>query len=239
MDRSSAVRDTRDRLMVIVVASHPDDPEYGLGGTINCLIDRGYLIICVILTRGERGGDPAIRVHETVAALTSLGVSPGSIHFGPFEDADLQASRDTVAYLEHFVDHNIVAAFVPTDHDSHQDHFHCNLAAKAAFRKVPSLFAYESPSAIGFSPDTYVDITDYIGAKQAALDRHATQRDKVFMGSDAIIHLASFRGAAVGVKYAEGFETIRHLLDPPTLNTAPNAQQRSNTESAAGAGRAG
>lgn len=60
----------------LVVASHPDDAEIGLGGTILLLKEKGYRVGVVDLTNGEPTplGSPEIRARETAEATARLGL---------------------------------------------------------------------------------------------------------------------------------------------------------------------
>src|SRR5690242_21853720 len=68
---------------VMVVSAHPDDPDFGAGGSIARLADSGAEVTYVIVTDGRQGGeDPtqkdselvAIRKREQRAAAKVLGV---------------------------------------------------------------------------------------------------------------------------------------------------------------------
>src|SRR5437899_12434391 len=68
---------------VMVVSAHPDDPDFGAGGSIARLADSGAEVTYVIVTDGRQGGeDPAqkdselvaIRATEQRAAAKGLGV---------------------------------------------------------------------------------------------------------------------------------------------------------------------
>lgn len=222
MNETKSKRQTRRasrpaRPTILVVAPHPDDDILGCGGAIRRFLSAGYRVSCVILTRGERGGATGtIRSKEAVAALKSLGVQARDIHFGPFKDGDVPYCRRTVAFLERFATPEVVAAFVPPVDDYHQDHFHTARSCLAALRRVPSLLAYKTPSAIGFAPDVFIDITDHIEAKWNALQLHESQvtQNKVFMEYSALDRESAAMGLPVRVQYAEGFQTIRYLIDP-------------------------
>ena len=67
---------------VMVVSAHPDDPDFGAGGSIARLADSGAEVTYVIVTDGRQGGeDPkqkdaelvAIREKEQRAAASSPG----------------------------------------------------------------------------------------------------------------------------------------------------------------------
>lgn len=202
---------------ILVAAPHEDDDIIGCGGTIKRYLMAGYRVICVFLTRGERGGSSGlVRTKEAVAALKSLGVKSGDIHFGPFKDGEVPYSIETISFLEQFATPEVVAAFVPPVDDCHQDHRNTALSSLAALRRVPSLLAYKTPSALGFAPNVFIDITDHIEAKWAALQLHKSQveQQKIFMEYTAVDREASAMGLPVRVQYAEGFQSIRYLLDP-------------------------
>lgn len=62
---------------VVAFAAHPDDVELFAGGTVCTLVDRGYRVGLVDLTRGELGsrGTPEIRAEEARRAADILGAS--------------------------------------------------------------------------------------------------------------------------------------------------------------------
>ncbi len=63
-------------LHVLAVAAHPDDVELSCGGTICAMVDEGYRVGIVDLTRGELGtrGTPELREEEARAASKILGI---------------------------------------------------------------------------------------------------------------------------------------------------------------------
>ena len=62
-------------LHVLAFAAHPDDVELSAGGTICLLVDQGYRVGIVDLTRGELGsrGTAELRENEAQAAARTLG----------------------------------------------------------------------------------------------------------------------------------------------------------------------
>ncbi|MFM8933378.1 MAG: bacillithiol biosynthesis deacetylase BshB1 [Gemmataceae bacterium] len=67
---------TDSQVDYLVVASHPDDAEIGLGGTILRLKEKGHRVGVVDLTNGEPTplGSPEIRARETAEATAKLGL---------------------------------------------------------------------------------------------------------------------------------------------------------------------
>jgi LmbE family N-acetylglucosaminyl deacetylase len=80
--------------------------------------------------------------------------------------------------------------------------------------KTPSVFFWDIPGGIGFQPDVYVDISDVIDEKIAAIAAHKSQY--AWMGefmddgyAEYCRALSGFRGFQNGCKYAESFRAHR------------------------------
>ena len=98
---------------VLVVTAHPDDPDFGAGGSIARLVDSGAEVTYVIVTDGRQGGeDPkqkdsdliAIREKEQRAAAKVLGVK--RVEFLGYKDGhlvpDLKLRRDIVRMIRKY-----------------------------------------------------------------------------------------------------------------------------------------
>lgn len=85
-------------LKVLFIGCHPDDIELGCSGTICHFLKKGYEVICVFLTKGERGGDPTVRVRESIEACERLGVRSRNIIFGNFKDTQVPESHETITF---------------------------------------------------------------------------------------------------------------------------------------------
>src|SRR5438067_11678368 len=86
---------------VMVVSAHPDDPDFGAGGSIARLADSGADVTYVIVTDGRQGGeDPkqkdaelvANRAREQRAAATVSGVR--RVELIGYKDGHLSPERD-------------------------------------------------------------------------------------------------------------------------------------------------
>jgi LmbE family N-acetylglucosaminyl deacetylase len=85
----------------LLIAAHPDDPEFGAGGTVARWVQEGWRVIYVLCTRGEQGthdlqADLAtvarIREEEQRAAARVLGVS--EVVFLGYPDGLLEPTLD-------------------------------------------------------------------------------------------------------------------------------------------------
>ena len=72
-----------NRLKVVCVGGHPDDPESGCGGALALYTKAGHQVTVVYLTRGERGIQgktldeaATIRTAEAQEACRILGAKP-------------------------------------------------------------------------------------------------------------------------------------------------------------------
>jgi LmbE family N-acetylglucosaminyl deacetylase len=87
------------RLVYVVVAAHPDDPDFGVAGTAASLARAGHAVHYLMLTSGDAGSDdptipPAelvrIREAEQDAAGRILGLT--SVRYLRFPDGELEAN---------------------------------------------------------------------------------------------------------------------------------------------------
>ncbi len=85
----------------MIIAPHPDDPEFGIGGTVAGWIREGRRVIYIILTNGNKGSDDPeitteqlaeIRINEQKQAALTLGVS--EVVFLGHDDQSLEDTPD-------------------------------------------------------------------------------------------------------------------------------------------------
>jgi LmbE family N-acetylglucosaminyl deacetylase len=85
-----------DNKVIMVVVAHPDDPEFGAGGTVAKFVLDGWQAIYVICTNGDKGTSDLkmtseklakIREHEQMNAAKVLGIS--EVVFLRYPDGEL------------------------------------------------------------------------------------------------------------------------------------------------------
>ncbi|MEX2375636.1 MAG: PIG-L deacetylase family protein [Dehalococcoidia bacterium] len=88
----------------LIVAAHPDDPDFGAAGTAALLAQAGWHVRYLVITDGSKGtDDPAMdaahlvetRVREQNEAARILGVA--DVRFLGYTDGELQYTRDLLA----------------------------------------------------------------------------------------------------------------------------------------------
>ena len=133
---------------VLVVSAHPDDPDFGSGGTIAKLAKDGAKVTYVIVTDGSQGGeDPkqkdselvAIRQREQKAAARVLGVK--KVEFLGYKDGhlspDLKLRHDIVRMIRKYKPELVITHMPGRVLDapmggSHPDHLAVGEATMAA-----------------------------------------------------------------------------------------------------------
>ena len=186
-------------MRILVVAAHPDDEIYGMGGTMAKLAAQGHELHVLIVTDGctaQYAGRPDLpeiiekKHREAVEANALLGVK--QVHFGTFPDMRL----DTVPHVElNRLIENTVDAVQPDvvyTHfygDVNLDHQMVYRSTLVAVRPVPgqrvkALYCYDVPSSTewspqlaqtAFLPNTMVDISGYEDVKEQALTAYQTE----------------------------------------------------------------
>jgi LmbE family N-acetylglucosaminyl deacetylase len=133
---------------VLVVSAHPDDPDFGAGGTIAKLAKDGARVTYAIVTDGSQGGeDPkqkdselvAIRQKEQKAAARVLGVK--KVEFLGYKDGhlspDLKLRHDIVRMIRKYKPELVITHLPGRVLDapmggSHPDHLAVGEATMAA-----------------------------------------------------------------------------------------------------------
>jgi LmbE family N-acetylglucosaminyl deacetylase len=199
---------------VLAVAAHPDDLELACGGTLAKLVDQGAEVHALVMSDGDVGGDGALRPDEADRAGALLGLR--SIRVVGLPDTRLGSRAvEMVIEIESLIARvNPDVLLTHSARDQHQDHAAVHLAVLRAARRHPSILCFESPSVTkDFVPSVFVDITDYIDVKVAAVATHRDQAGKPYMTAERVRGLAVYRGSQARVRHAEAFEPVR-LLSP-------------------------
>jgi len=199
-------------MKVVAVSVHPDDFCLGIGGTLALHVRRGDSVRVLVLSNGERGGNPEVRRKEAVASSEILGVD--DIRFLEMPDGHVDDSIETVCRIEGYINEDGPdRVYCGSNKDRHQDHRYASLATLSAGRMVGEIFLYEGMSAwTSFEPTTYVDVTDVIDIKMESIAAHRSQEDRYYMRPSSVKGQNQFRGWQAHVKYAEAFEVARQLL---------------------------
>jgi LmbE family N-acetylglucosaminyl deacetylase len=205
----------KNKLKVLVVGAHPDDPETICGGTMALFANAGHEVISAYLTRGEAGIDgisheeaAKIRTQEALKACQILKSRPELL--GQM-DGSCEITHLRYKEMHEFLTKekpDIVFTHWPID--THRDHRICSGLVLDAWlnsgRKFDLYYceAMTGAQSQNFSPTDYVDISKVIKQKHDACFIHKSQKIE---DEYALYHgrMEVFPGMEYSCEYAEGF----------------------------------
>ncbi len=214
-------------MRILVIAAHPDDEVLGMGATIKKLSKKNHKIHLCVVSEGASAqySDKKmikIRKDACVKAGKVLGIT--QFTFLGFPDAKL----DTTPQLEINKElERIIAKFKPEivyttpSHDLMKDHLKvhdCTLVATRPISNiVKQVICYEIPgiTKIPFHPNIYEKIEKEFSYKKKAFQIYKSEVMKFPhpRSIKSIENLSIQRGIESGLKKAEAFQLIRHILD--------------------------
>ena len=198
-------------MRILAIGAHPDDVEYGCGGTLLKAAEeaKGKVDIYLgILTKSSKR-----RMAEQMKSLKRMQGS--GVWCAKFEDTKLE-KRSVIQILDKWIE-----VVCPTEiyvhwwMDSHQDHECVSKALFAAVRRSDaSVYMYESVTSIHFVPTVFVDIKKQMKRKEELIRCHKSQitEDKIKSGFDLIRRvraMAEYQGVMGNLECAEGFSPYR------------------------------
>lgn len=206
---------------VLIISPHTDDGELGCGGTIAKFIEEKKEVNILALSDARKSipsGVPSNQNRvEMLKASKVLGLSENNIRFLNFDVRVFPQYRqeilDSLISIRKELDPRVV--FIPSQHDTHQDHQVVTNEALRAFKKSSlSIYGYEQPwNCFTFNTTAFVALDEvHIEKKIEALRQYKIQTSKEYLDPEFIRGLARTRGVAVGNKYAESFEVIKSII---------------------------
>jgi LmbE family N-acetylglucosaminyl deacetylase len=225
---------------VLVVAAHPDDPEFLAGGTIARLAKEGREIAYVIVTNGDKGsGDRSvtsqqlipIREEEQRCAARVLGVR--GVEFLGYEDGELEDTRnlrrDVTREIRRWRPDLVITLNPSRTYNNfpgwHRDHrttarvaLDCVYPLARDHLSFPELTPDYEPHKVREvymiqweRPRVVIDVTETISLKLEASRCHASQIADFKTFEARMRDRAATLGKEKGYTYAEGFD---HVIVP-------------------------
>jgi LmbE family N-acetylglucosaminyl deacetylase/CheY-like chemotaxis protein len=221
LDRASRIRGVPSE-RVLAIGAHPDDVELGCGGILMRHRDAGHALTILTLTGGEAGGAAPVRTLESQRAAALLSARLVLLDLG---DTELPEGGRTIAAIAKVIEEvRPTTVYTHTSFDLHQDHRSAHRATMVAARRVPRVYAYQSPSTtVDFRPTRFVSIDDVLERKLELIAPHASQTQiRQYLDQDLLRATARYWGRFGGCDYAEPLEVLRHadLLGSPEASVA-------------------
>jgi LmbE family N-acetylglucosaminyl deacetylase len=219
---------------VLGIGAHPDDLEFIAGGTLANFVAAGHSVFMATTTNGDQGHFvimpeelAAVRNAEALAAAKVIGASYECLGFHDEYLTTGIEERDRVVDLLRRVQPDLIITHPPNDyHPDHRATFelvfaasfvatvpHVRAGTAAPLKAVPQIFCCPAVGSFDSQPEYYIDISNSIERKIAALAKHESQivwlkeHDNFDLLEVARANAASC-GFACGVKFAEAFSRV-------------------------------
>jgi LmbE family N-acetylglucosaminyl deacetylase len=221
---------------ILIIAAHPDDEVLGCGGTITRLVKEKNEAYTLILGEGITSRDDRREREKREAEITQLKkqiqeanavigikeVFPYDFPDNRFDSVPLLDIVKVIETIKNKIKPDIV--FTHAEQDLNIDHQITYRAVLTAVRPiageiVKEIYSFEVLSStewnfpIRFSPDVFIDISETIDIKLAAMEKYRSElREYPHPRSIKGIRLnAEHWGMKTGLKYAEAFKLVRML----------------------------
>jgi len=218
----------------MAVGAHFDDIEFRAGGTLCKFHEQGWDIVYVITGR-YRGDDGRGQKNVNRAIASGWGAEAVFLDLS-WKDWKTKKSQEALHVMRKIMGERIPRMVLShSSEDLHEDHYMTarltylsfrdamghlgegsalyawEVGSRGSFSGIPDLERYGHPdrgALLSPEPDTYVDITGYMDAKEELISRfnpwvgHHQWVKKWFREHARVL------GKRTGVEYAEGFKTI-------------------------------
>lgn len=207
---SQFTRDLTTPRVALAIGAHPDDIEFGCGGTLAKWASAGAIVHHLVLTDGSKGtwnvnadieGLISDRKREQIAAAQALGCT-GSVEFLGYVDGELEFSRDAIERVALHI--RTIRPDIVLSHDPwkryrlHPDHRNTGFIVTDAIvaARDPHFLKHQLVDGINHhrpdvlmlweadEPNHVENITDSLSQKLSALESHASQFESTMKAVD-------------------------------------------------------
>ncbi|MEW6600112.1 MAG: PIG-L deacetylase family protein [Nitrospirota bacterium] len=206
---------------VLAIGAHFDDVEIGCGGTLAKHRANGDKVIVQVITHSKYADNNGNCMREKQVAFRegkkAARILDCRLICNNYETKHVQFGFKLISDIEEVIEKNrIDIIYTHWDLDVHQDHQAIGKATLAAGRKINSVMMYQSnlySNSQQFNANYYVDISDYIDRKVAAIKAHRTEVEKFGAGwIEFWINEAMNNGKRFNVRYAEAYQLVKMLV---------------------------
>lgn len=204
---------------ILVLAPHTDDGEFGCGGTIAKMVERGCRVVYAAFSAAEKSVSPEfprdVLRKEVKAATAALGIANDDCVVMHFEVRRFPEQRQEIldSMIELSSKYKPEVVLLPSPNDTHQDH---HVIAHEGFRafKRTTMLGYEVPwNNLDFRTSCFVKLSESnLQRKLAALAQYKSQQNRTYSNDEYIRALAVTRGMQIQTPLAETFEVLRLVV---------------------------
>ena len=216
---------------IVIISPHPDDETLGAGGAILKWMDEGHKVFWINVTSMKNpqkfSADSVQKRRIQIQKIEEFYSCEKAYHLDfPSTELEMIESSEAIdMFAKIFGEIKPEMVVLPDFNDAHSDHkrvFDWCLACTKVFRfpYVKKIMTMEIVSETDFGrpespflPNYFVNITNYIDKKIEAMKIYDTEiSDAPFPRSEEhITSLATVRGVAAGVRFAESFRLIKWI----------------------------
>ena len=207
---------------ILIVGAHFDDTELGVGGTAAKLVEQGKNVFKLTLTDNvtvfknmkiQVDYDPSVKM--SAEACKILGINEIT-DFVPEKCCQLFYNTEVMQKVEDLIFKlKIDTIFMHHSDDMNQDHVEASRICKTASRHCQNVLMYQSNGYILYescNPLFFVDISDQIEKKRAALDCYGGDHNRANRLFNTILERNHIWGYGTKCEYAEGFYPLKLML---------------------------
>jgi LmbE family N-acetylglucosaminyl deacetylase len=221
-------------MRVLAIGAQPGEIEFACGGTLARYAQRNDIVSMVCISNGNLSHDAIapdelaeMRYDESKKAAEALGAELHWLGNSDFAIYDEPVTTMKLVEIIREFRPDVLITHSSTDHRVDHSSTHALTLRASANATVPQLEGANPPTesampilemdtlfGIGFEPVEYVDISEVIDAKRAAIECHDAHLDFLSRvhGRDLVeefMTVARYRGLQCGSGYAESFCTTR------------------------------
>jgi len=205
---------------VLAIGAHFDDVEIGCAGTLAKHRANGDKVIILVITHSKYSDYDGKLIRERERAFqegkNAADILDCELICNQWETKQVIFGYKLIEDINRVIDEKqINIIYTHWDFDVHQDHSAIGKASLNAGRKINKILMYQSNLYMNtqvFKANYFVDISDFINLKIAAIKAHETEVNK--FGPEWVdfwINETKNNGKKFNVKYAEAFQLVKFL----------------------------
>ncbi len=217
-------------MRMLAIGARPGEIEFACGGTLARYSRRNDAVSIVCISNGNLSHDAIapdelaeIRRDESTNAAKALGAELHWLGNSDFAISDEPVTTMKLVEIIREFQPDALITHSPADHRPDHSSVHALAVRASVYAATPQLeggeahaadvapiFEMDTLSGVGFEPTEYVDITEVIEVKRAAIECHGAYLDYLMRvrGRDLVeesMIVARYRGLQCQSAYAESF----------------------------------
>lgn len=204
---------------VLVLGAHPDDGEFGCGGTIARFCEEGKKVYYAVFSLCEKSVPPEfprdILKSEFQVSTKVLGIPEENLFIHNYEVRMFPTVRQEIledlVTIRGKIKPDLV--LLPSTSDLHQDHQTLSEEGVRAF-KGTSILGYEMAwNNRVFNSEAFIRLDErHVNKKIEAIRSYQSQTFRSYSKDSFIRSLAEVRGTQISMDFAESFEVIYCIM---------------------------